>query len=440
MPGICGIVDRRQPASVAAMMPKMLARMKHYPWYVTSAHADAARGLALGCVSLGLARTDAQPASSQDGSRIAILEGEIYDPPALPVALQPVAPSPRDDNPAERILHGYEHEGTAFFRRLNGFFAAAIWNKKQERLLLVNDRFGMKPLYYAALPGRLLFACDIKAILADPELPRQHNPKGIAQFFAFGHLFGEETLCEGVRVLPPASCLVYDLRSGRWALERYWRFEPDQRVAALGEAELLDRLDDAFYRAVQRRLTGPGQPGISLSGGLDSRTILGAIDHDRVPVISVSMGMEGSVDHRAAQQMAAIANRRHHAYLLNTRFLSRFEEHLRWMVHLTDGHYLSQCVIMPTLPFYRELGIDALLRGHAGELMHMDKAYAFSLDDEAFALRNEAELEDWLFRHLHAYMAHPEEGPLFAAPWEQEVDNLARDSLRESLRDSAAID
>src|SRR5439155_2343263 len=126
--------------------------------------------------------------------------------------------------------------------------------------------------------------------------------------------------------------------------------------------------------------------------------------------------MPGARDHASAVEMAQLAGRPHHQYFLGEAFLSRFEEHLRHMVRLTDGHYLSQCIVMPTLPVYRELGIDVLLRGHAGELMHMQKAYNFSLDSEALAARDDDTIEAWLLRHLQTFMMEGTEGQLFAAP------------------------
>jgi hypothetical protein len=118
---------------------------------------------------------------------------------------------------------------------------------------------------------------------------------------------------------------------------------------------------------------------------------------------TVSIGIEGSLDHRSASEMAALVGVPHREYMLNGGFLSAFETHLREMVRLTDGHYLDQGIVMASMPLYRELGIDYLMRGHGGELLHMTKAYAFSLDDAAMRA-TEAELEAWLFSHLTDYM------------------------------------
>src|SRR5262249_30233463 len=175
------------------------------------------------------------------------------------------------------------------------------------------------------------------------------------------------------------------------------------------------------------------------SGGLDARTILGVIDPDR-QVTSVCMGMEGSIDRRSAEEMARLVNRPYHHYVLNTDFLARFEQHMRHMVHLTDGHYLCQCIVMPTLPFYRELGVEVLLRGHAGELMHMDKAYNFSLDRQALALRDVAGLEEWLFRRMQTHMIGGVGERLFATRYQGQLEGLARESLTSWLRQCEDVD
>jgi asparagine synthase (glutamine-hydrolysing) len=107
------------------------------------------------------------------------------------------------------------------------------------------------------------------------------------------------------------------------------------------------------------------------------------------------------------------------------------------MVRLTDGQYLSQCIVMPTLPIYRKLGVKVLLRGHAGELMHMHKAYNYSLDADALGLRSEADLEAWLARRLQAYILRGVDRPLFRGERQEEIASLARASLRQSLVDSS---
>ena len=436
MPGICGLLSIPSHSDLIPLFGEMARRLKYQPWYRENAHVDAPAGLAVGRVSLGFVNTAPQPAFNEDHSLLAVMEGEVYDYDERRRALEAAGHVFNGDSHAELLLHGYEQSGQAFFRTLHACFAAALWDGKERRLVLVNDRFGMKPLYYAPLAARFLFASEIKALLADPDLSRRVNFRGIAQFFTYGQLLGVDTMLEAVRLLPPAGWLTFDARDGRLALDRYWRMAP---VPDGGSAtEILDRIDEAFKRAVDRRTRGDERLGLSLSGGLDARTILGVMDPER-PVTTVTLGMEGSIDLRSAEEMARLARRPFHRYILNNSFLGRFEEHLRLMVHLTDGHYLSQCIVMPTLPLYRELGVEVLLRGHAGELMHMTKAYNFSLDHEALGLTN-ATLEQWLFQHLRTYMLEGIDEALFTPAYQAQLDGLSRDSLQECLRESEGID
>ena len=434
MPGIAGLAGK---TAAATTLTQMLGRLAHHPWYGRHGWHDPAHAVALGRMSLGLLN-DSQPARSAGGLQRAVLDGEIYDYSPHRHRLEAAGCVFRTDSHAELLLHGLEREGRAFLRELEGCFAAAIWDGAACTLTLVNDRFGMRPLYYAHLPGRILFGSELKALLADTELPRSINPRGLAQFFTFGHHLGEETAFAAIQLLPAAAILTYDLAADRVKIEHYARLGKSWRVNGNPTQETLDRIDAALKRSVDRCTAGGPNLGLSLSGGLDARTILGVMNPER-HVTTVCLGMEGSIDVRAAARMAELTGRPHHTHTLDARFLAQFEDHLRHMVHLTDGQYLCQCIVMPTLPLYRKLGIEVLLRGHGGELLHMSKAYNFSLNRQSLSLTNSA-LEDWLWRRLQAYMLDGVEGDLFAPAYQQVLVPLARESLRDCLSASEGIE
>jgi asparagine synthase (glutamine-hydrolysing) len=440
MPGLWGVIGGVPSDDDSALFVAMGNRLKHHDFYRSWVHHQADPVLHIGRLSLGFVNAADQPVFNEDRLLMAMMEGEVYDPLEHRRALEAAGHRFRGESHAELLLHGYEEEGRNFFRKLNGTFAAAIWDHRQGTLILAADRFGMRPLYYIHQSGRLLFAQEIKALLADPEVSRAPNLRGIAQFFTFGQLLGEDTLLEAVAVLPAAGWLVYEPRADRVTLERYWRLEPADPDPVTRREVWLDRLDEAFHRAVERRVADSNRLGLSLSGGLDSRTILAAIDPARTPITTVSLGMEGSIDIRAAERMCALKGCSLHRYQLNGAFLKQFEGHLKWMVQLTDGHYLSQCVATPTLPVYRELNIEVLLRGHAGELMHLDKAYNYSLDREAFAIRDEVGLESWLYSHLRAFLHDQADCALFTPALRKPMEGLARDSLRACLAESRHIE
>lgn len=439
MPGICGIISQRAEQELPGKLSDMMRRMAHHPWYVQQFYHAPLASVALGRVSLGFVNTAPQPAFNEEGRLVAVMDGELYDENRWRAQLAASGRRFQGESQAEALIHGYEQDAVEFFGRLEGKFAAAIWDSAAERLVLVNDRFGMKPVYYAHVPGKLLFASELKAVLADPDVPRKPWLRGIAQFFSYGHLLGDDTMLEDIRVLPPAAWLVYDLREDRLSVGRHWRLDRLAGRPTLTKAELFDRADAAFEKAVARRVSGPGRLGIALSGGLDGRTILAAVDHDRVPIRSVCMGVKGSLDHQSAQQLSALSNHDHHAYILGPNLLAQFERHLTNMVYLTDGHYLDQCIVVPMLSYYRELGIEILLRGHAGELMHMDKAYSFSLDRAAWKLGDEAALKQWLFGHLRAYMLSGVDAPLLKGVSRLQMESLACESLNACLKQSASV-
>src|SRR5262249_23922038 len=154
---------------------------------------DAASGIGLGRMSLGIFNTEPQPFSNADGSLIAVMDGELYDGEQERQRLKARGHVFQGASHIELLLAGFEHEERAFLARLQGCFVAAIWNRKERRLTVLNDRLGMRHVYYAQAPGRLLFASEIKALLADREVTLTRDLRGIAQFFTYGHLLGQTT-------------------------------------------------------------------------------------------------------------------------------------------------------------------------------------------------------------------------------------------------------
>ena len=434
MPGIVGLMSHQPQVDFSEELEQMLACLRHYDWYRNESVSVPEIGLAAGRVTLGHRPNAAQPVASRDGTWQGFVEGELYNVSELAQELAgQVHPVPTDGS--QVLVEGFAQKGAKFLEQVNGLYIACLWHRQSRRLVLITDRFGMKPLYYTHSPGCFLFGSSIRALRVDPALDGTLSARGVAQFFIFGHFFNEDTFFQEIRVVPAASCLVYDACNDRVTIERYWHLQPAERT--LADQAALETLCERFARAVLRRVGDGARLGLSLSGGLDARTILGVASRYQVPLITVCLGMDGSLDHASARRMARIAGCPHHSHILDTHFLGQYGEHLRDMVRLTDGHYLCQCIVMPTLPLYRRLGIEALLRGHAGELLHMDKAYNYSLDAEAFWLASEEALTNWLLRRLRAYIYEPRL-ELFRQWSAAEIEAEARDSLRQALAPTQA--
>ncbi len=331
-------------------------------------------------------------AASPDGRWRLAIDGELYAAAAERARLRAAGVAVDDDTDAALLLAGWRHEGTAFLVRLHGSFSALVFDRETRELVVLTDRFGQRPIYVTRAGDRLVVASEIKALLADPDVSRARSNAGLGQFFAFGHFFNDDTFYTAIRAVPGATAITYRAPDLTPVETTYWKPSPASSTSS--DADLVRALDDHLAAAMARRARPGERLGLSLSGGLDARTLLGLLPTG-VPLTSVSIGIEGSIDHRGATELSRIAGVKHHNYLLGPGFLAHFEEHLRTMVRLTDGHYLDQGIVMPSMMTYRDLGIDYLLRGHGGELLHMTKAYAYSLDERVVGF-SDADLEAWL--------------------------------------------
>ena len=408
---------------------RMAEAQRRFPWQTPQiVSADDGRA-SLGAVLLDMA--DARTGAWKHSSVLTAVEGELYEPAEPHARLVRRGMTFEGDAFGELLARGLWSEGATFLDALRGYFSAALWDGEREHLTLVTDRFGMRPLYWTRWNGGLAFASEIGALLTLPGVSRRLSDRGLSQFFAFGHFFGDATFYEGITMVPPGSTLSYDARDDRPRIESYVT-SPPVELDGRDARELADEVGRRMVVAVERRTLGTPNLGLSLSGGLDGRTILAMVPPG-VPLTTVSLGMPGSIDHESAARLAALAGRQHHELMLGDGFLAKFEEYLRQMVELTDGHYLDQGIVMTTLPEYRALGVRTLLRGHVGELMHMTKAYAFSLDQGALGLPDRRAVGDWLSTHLTDYMIGAVEEPLFARGRGIDLRERARATVEEAL-------
>src|SRR2546425_734332 len=210
-----------------------------------------------------------QPMANEDGSVWVILNGEIYNHSDLRPDLEARGHRYRTRSDTETILHLYEEEGESCVDRLGGMFAFALWDGARGRLLLARDRLGIKPLYYAVTERELLFASEIKAILAAGPIRPELNEVVLPEFLATCFVSGEETFFRGVRQLLPGRTLTWSLADG-FRERRYWRLpiEPDGSAGTLEERA--NELRTRLTVAVQRHLMSDVPLGLFLSGGVDS--------------------------------------------------------------------------------------------------------------------------------------------------------------------------
>lgn len=271
MCGICGIINHQRDRvverhEIQAMSDAIIHRgPDDAGLYLNGAAGLGMRRLAIIDVSSGQ-----QPIYNEDRSAAIVLNGEIYNHLELRRELEARDHQFRTHADTEVILHAWEEYGDACPTYLNGMFAFAIWDERQQRLFIARDRLGKKPLYYHHDGHRLLFASEIKAILQVPGVPREIDPQALDHFLTFEYIPAPLSIFRAIRKLPQGHWL--KLQDGRLEVRRYWslRYSASQR----SEAELAEEFVALLRDAVKIRLMSEVPLGAFLSGGLDSSAVV----------------------------------------------------------------------------------------------------------------------------------------------------------------------
>src|SRR3984957_15815820 len=222
---------------------------------------------------LDLSPAGAQPMENSSRRSVIVFNGEIYNHEELrrELAAGGVHFTGRSDT--EVLLAAYDAWGERCVARLRGMFAFAIYDQTRRVLFLARDRAGEKPLYWAEHRGGLVFASELKALMADPEFPRRLSPEGLAYYLSFGYVPGDKCILEGVHKLPPAHCLSWSLTGGAPKINRYWDIPSARRDDASSIDELTDDLQRLLTAAVSEQLVADVPLAVLLSGGVDSSLV-----------------------------------------------------------------------------------------------------------------------------------------------------------------------
>ncbi|MBI4271484.1 MAG: asparagine synthase (glutamine-hydrolyzing) [Candidatus Rokubacteria bacterium] len=251
--------------------------------------------------------TGRQPVANEDGTVRVVFNGEIYNFRELRAELEARGHSFSTATDTEAIVHLYEDYGTRCVTKLRGMFAFALWDERRRRLLLARDRLGIKPLYYAEVGGKLLFASELKALLQSAEVERKLNWRAVDRLFTFLATPATESIVDGVRKLEPGHILTTDA-GGSPRIERYWdlRFEPDE---SRSEAYFVERLRELIEESVSLHLVSDVPLGAFLSGGVDSSAVVATMARLRSdPIKTFSIGF-ADAEYDEARYARVVAER-----------------------------------------------------------------------------------------------------------------------------------
>ena len=216
-----------------------------------------------------------QPLANEDGTIWITYNGEIYNHADVRPMLEAAGHRYRTKSDTETIVHAYEEWGDDCVKRFRGMFAFALWDAPKRRLLLVRDRLGVKPLYWALVNNRLLFASEIKAILESGLIEARPNERVIPEVLATRYTSNTETMFQGIYKLLPAHRLVFE--DGRVTTTQYWDLPadgPDPAYERLPERDLVAKFRSLLQESVRLRLMSDVPFGMFLSGGIDSSAVL----------------------------------------------------------------------------------------------------------------------------------------------------------------------
>jgi len=339
--GIAGYTFIREENQDRSLLEDMLQSIKHKSWHrMESFHTSF---LHMGRVHLGIFNPERQPIFNENQELFAFMDGKIYGYEADYLKLRQLGHKFSVSNDVDFCLHAYEQYGKDFVKRLNGSFLLVIGDVENKRVLIVSDRFGTRPLYYLRKESSILFASEVKAILKDKSFVKKMDYEALSNFFVFGEILGDRTFFEGVKVLPNASILTWT--ENGISTSKYWdlTYRGGERLEDVDS--MVDELVEKFMNAISNHLKGNYRYAVSLSGGLDSRSLLSVASQTKncPNVTAFTFGMPSCDEIIIGRAIASKLNVRHIAIEYDPSFLTNYFDEV---IHLNDGmDYIATCYI-----------------------------------------------------------------------------------------------
>jgi len=266
-----------------------------------------------------------QPMPNEDGTLWVTFNGEIYNFRKIRAELKKKGHIFRSDTDTEVLIHLYEEDGMEAIKKINGMFSFAIWDNEQNRLWVGRDRLGIKPLVYFWDGNHFIFASEIKALLADPNIPKEIDDEALFLYLTFNYVPAPYTIFKGIKKLEPGHYLV--MENGNLRITKYWdaprENDPERKILSFRDQEKLYKQDlyDLLDQSVQARMIADVPLGAFLSGGIDSSIIVALMSrHADKPVKTFSVGYKDDKIYDEtvyAREVAKLYNTEHHEFKLS---------------------------------------------------------------------------------------------------------------------------
>ncbi len=291
MCGIAGVFGSNAASRVRSITQNMIHRGPDGEglWTANSNIALGHRRLAIN----DLSDSGRQPMVSSDGHVVIVVNGEIYNYPELRHQLEKRGCRFTSGSDSEIVLHAWKHWGKNCFHKFNGMFAIGLFDVIQNQLILARDRLGIKPLYFYHDEGELVFASEIRALLAGLTISPGIDPVGLNQYLIFQNCFGDRCMREGIKMLRPGNILTY--RAGKeYQLESFWNISFQPEADGISFETAVEQYQNTVNNAVGRHLMSDVPVACYLSAGFDSATVAArAATHSDPPVCFTGHFSEG---------------------------------------------------------------------------------------------------------------------------------------------------
>ena len=336
MPGIVGIISRKPIAGTAPLVKAMLASMRHESFYVTGDFAAPELGICAGWIAHENSFVDKQVFQNETRDVSLIFSGECFVDGETKNWLRQNGHR-FSETGGDCLVHLYEEQGENFFEKLNGLFSGLLVDRRQKKVFLFNDRYGMERVYWHEAGGSFYFASEAKALLRVlPEL-REFDREGVAQYLGVGCALAGRTLFRGIRLLSGGARWVFE--NGDVRREQYFSPETWEALPKLSGPDYEAGFRATFQKILPRYFGSGSKIGIALTGGLDTRMIMACHSHN--PRSETSYTFTGPVgqtlDDRVAARVASACGLDHQLLRLRPDFFTDFAAHADKTVFITDG-------------------------------------------------------------------------------------------------------
>ncbi len=273
-----------------------------------------------------------QPIFDESGKIGIVFNGEIYNYRELRVDLMKRGHQFRTNSDTEVVVHLYEEMGADCVHALRGMFGFAIWDRRTQELFIARDRLGVKPLYFATRGKKLLFASEIKSILADPSVQPELDHRSLSEYLSLKYVPSPRTMFAGIESLPPG----HSMRVSRdgYTVQRYWDIRFQEQASGKSDDEYVDELLHLLRESVRLRLRSDVPFGAFLSGGVDSSTIVALMSEAMSePVKTFSVGFDGGDEPDELPFANEVATRfgcEHHTLTVNANDFLEHAENVLW--------------------------------------------------------------------------------------------------------------